>query len=162
MRKLIIALAASSIAISAGHSLAQSSSDAAQQPSVEAKAEPKAGKLDKEPVDLDSFSRMEDLKAADTDGDGMLSRAEIEAHAMAQMVKRTADRMERRLDINGDGKVTLDEIEKHKAKRFALLDTNDDGQLDRREMSAAKKFRKGGHHKDGPRHHGKRFERTQY
>ncbi|MEQ1944219.1 calcium-binding protein [Mesorhizobium sp. VNQ89] len=158
MRKLIIVLAASSVAISGGYSFAQSTDDVAQ-PSVEAPAGSQNGKFDREPIDLDKFSRMEDLKAADTDGDGILSRAEIEAHALAQLVKRTADRMERRFDFNRDGKVTLEEIEKHKAKRFALLDANDDGQLDRREMRAGKDFRKGGRADDhGPRGHGKRFE----
>lgn len=162
MRTFIIALVATSIAVTAGYSFAQSSEEAENTVSVETPAESQRGTHKREPVDLETFSSMENLTAADTDGDGVLSRTEIEAHALAEMVKRMADRMERRLDINRDGKVTLDEIEKHKAKRFALFDANDDGQLDRREMRAAKEFRKGGHHKDGPRHHGKRFDHTEY
>lgn len=157
MRKFIIVLAASSIAISAGYSFAQPSSDATDSVSVEASAERHGGKFKREPVDLEKFSRMDDLKAADTDGDGVLSRAEIEAHALAQLVKRTADRMERRLDVNRDGTVTLEEVEKQKAKRFALLDTNEDGKLDRHEMRAGKKFKD-----HGPREHGKRFHRSQH
>jgi len=159
MRKIIIVIAASSIAMSAGYSFAQSTDDVAEPP-LEAPAATNDRKFDREPINLDKFSRMEDLKAADTDGDGVLSRAEIEAHSLAQLVKRTADRMERRFDFNRDGKVTLEEIERHRAKRFALLDANDDGQLDRREMRAGKDFRKGGRADDhGPRGHGKRFER---
>ena len=148
MRTFIIALAATSIAITAGYSFAQSSDEPRNSVSAETKAERQDGAFKREPIDLETFSRMEDLKAADTDGNGVLSRTEIEAHALAQLVKRTADRMERRLDINRDGTVTVEEVEKHKAKRFALIDTNDDGQLDRREMRAGKDFRKGGHFRE--------------
>lgn len=105
------------------------------------------------PVDLEKFSRMDDLKAADTNGDGTLSREEIEAHALKQMVKRMADRMERRLDVNGDGAVTLDEIQKQKAKEFAALDRNDDGKLDRKELRAAKHGWHGKHSRHGGHHH---------
>ena len=155
MRKIIIVLAASSIALSAGYSFAQSSDNGANAAPTETKAERHGGKVKREPVDLETFSRMDALETADTDGDGTLSRAEIEAHALATLVKRTADRMERRLDVNRDGKVTLKEVENQKAKRFALLDTNEDGTLDRRELRSGK-------HKDGPRDHGKRFHRMQH
>lgn len=108
------------------------------------------------PVDLEKFSRMDDLKAADTDGDGVLSRAEIEALAQKRIVSRAADRMERRLDINGDGKVTLAEIENQRKKEFAALDRNEDGKIDRSEMRAAKMHHaRGSHHKGSHRmdHH---------
>jgi len=108
------------------------------------------------PIDLEKFSRMDDLKAADTDGDGILSRAEIEALALKRIVSRAADRMERRLDINGDGKVTLAEVENQRKKEFAALDRNEDGKIDRSEMRAAKMHHqtRGSHHK-GPHHMGK-------
>lgn len=106
-------------------------------------------RFNREPIDLAKFSKMDDLKAADTNGDGILDRAEIEAHALKQMVKRMADRMERRLDINGDGSVSLEEIEKHKAKEFAALDRNEDGKLDRKEMRAAHKGSKNGNRGGG-------------
>lgn len=154
MRKLIIALAASSIAVSAGYSFAQSSDDLADGTAVEAPADRQDGRSKREPLDLQAFSRMDDLNAADKNADGTLSRDEIEAHALAQLVKRAADRMERRLDVNRDGKVELAEVESRKAKRFALLDTNEDGKLDRSEMRAGKH---GGD--QGQRHHGKRFHR---
>ncbi|KAB2719268.1 calcium-binding protein [Brucella intermedia] len=102
------------------------------------------------PVDLDKFSRMDDLKAADTDGDGVLSRAEIEALAQKRIVSRAADRMERRLDINGDGKVTLAEIENQRKKEFAALDRNEDGKIDRSEMRAAKMHHARDSHHKGP------------
>ena len=105
------------------------------------------------PIDLAQFSRMDALKAADTNGDGTLDREEIEAYALKKIVQRMADRMERRLDVNGDGAVTLDEIEKQKAKEFAALDRNDDGKLDRSEMRAGKSFGKQGQHRGHGFHH---------
>jgi len=62
-----------------------------------------------------------------------------------------ADRMERRLDVNGDGKVTIDEIEKQKQKEFAALDRNNDGKLEGKELRAA---HKGSHGAHGSRHGG--------
>ena len=108
-------------------------------------------KSDRGPIDLQKFSDMDKLKAADANNDGTLSREEIENFVMKRMVERRADRMERRLDINGDGKVTLDEIQKQKAKEFAALDRNDDGKLDRKELRAA--HHKGKHGGHGKHHH---------
>lgn len=106
------------------------------------------------PIDLEKFSKMDRLKAADTNGDGTLSRDEIEAFVQKRMVERMANRMERRLDVNGDGKVTLDEIQKQKAKEFAALDRNDDGKLDRKELRAAHHGKHAKHHRHG-KHGGK-------
>ena len=111
------------------------------------------------PIDLEKFSRMDELKAADTNGDSVLSRDEIEALALKRMVSRAADRMERRLDVKGDGKITLEAIEKQRQKEFAALDRNEDGKLDRHELRGAKKFNhhgpRGQHHqgKDKMEHH---------
>ena len=141
----IAAIATSLLAIPA---LAQDNSNAnTDKSAAEATVTPKKGK--RGPIDLQKFSRMDGLKAADTDGDGVLSRAEIEALVQKRIVSRAADRMERRLDINGDGKVTLAEIENQRKKEFAALDRNDDGQINRKEMRAAKMHHRmrGSHHK---------------
>lgn len=128
-----------------GYALAQDT-DQADNAEIAVEVQNNGKRFNRAPIDLAKFSRMDDLKAADTNGDGILDREELEAYALKQMVKRMADRMERRLDINGDGTVTLEEVEKQKAKEFAALDRNDDGKLDRNELRAA---HKGG--KDGKR-----------
>ena len=164
MRKLIIALSATTIVLSAGYSFAQSDDDASEETTIEMEADtgddaeaaaPEA-RAKRGPVDLERFSRLDNLKAADKDGDGTLSREELEAHALARIVERRANRMERRLDITGDGAVTIEEIEKHRAKQFAALDRNEDGQLDRKEMRMGKQFRDRGQRQG--RHHGTRHE----
>ncbi len=154
----ILALVASSLL--ASPVLAQENSNAnTDKPATEAAtAQDKDVKGKRGPIDLEKFSRVDDLKAADTDGDGVLSRSEIEAVALKRIVKREADRMERRLDVNGDGKVTLAEVENQRKKEFAALDRNEDGKIDRHEMRAAHKDRHGkgfGHKHHHPVHHQK-------
>jgi hypothetical protein len=101
------------------------------------------------PIDIEQFSKMDDLKGADTNGDGTLSQDEIQMLVLKRMAEREARRMERRLDMNGDGKVTLDEIQQQRAKEFAALDRNNDGKLDRKELRAA---HRGTHHGHGMHH----------
>lgn len=139
-KNLILALVASSVLVSPV--LAQDASKTNTEKTVEQTSK----KPEREPIDLAKFSRMDELKAADTDKDGILSREEIEAHALKMMVKRSADRMERRLDVNGDGKISLEAVEKKRAERFAELDKNKDGKLDRSELKAGKRHGKDGHH----------------
>lgn len=104
---------------------------------------PKIDANDDGAVDLSEFTNIDRLKQADTNGDGTLSKDEIDAMAMKQLVERQARRITNRLDANGDGVVTIAEVEKQKAKRFALLDRNDDGKLEKSEFHQGKKHHKG-------------------
>lgn len=66
----------------------------------------------------------------DTDGDGVVSTAELEAGALARFTKA---------DANGDGKVTRDELSAaraaHHKERFDKRDQNGNGQLERSEVA---------------------------
>ncbi|EKF20917.1 EF-hand domain-containing protein [Nitratireductor pacificus] len=101
-----------------------------------------------------SGARLERLKGADADGDGTLSAVELQDHIAKREAERKARRAARMLDVDGDGTVTLAEIENQQKKRFALMDANDDGKLDQREMRRGARQMAGEH---GGRHgrHGK-------
>lgn len=76
---------------------------------------------------------LERLKAADTNGDGMISRAE--AAALPRIAKHFDA-----IDANRDGQLTFDEIRAyHEARRgehWMKLDTNGDGLVSRAEAQA--------------------------
>jgi len=148
MKKLIVSTILAGSVLSAGYSLAQDTEEAdIDEPAIEATEDVDQDRPGREPIDLAQFSKLDDLKAADENGDGTLAREEVEAYVLQQMVQRRADRMERRLDINGDGTITIEEIEKQREKEFAALDRNEDGKLDRSELRAGfgKHGRHGGH-----------------
>lgn len=90
------------------------------------------------------------LSEADADGDGTLTGAEIYDAIEQRKQERREQRLVRRFDIDGDGQVTLEEIQRHHEKRFALKDRNDDGVLTPDEM------RRGGKHGRWHDDHGKR------
>ena len=71
---------------------------------------------------------------ADADGDGKITVAELADHIERMRAQRAAQRIIDRLDANGDGVLTKEEIESRQKKRFALLDRNDDGKIERQEM----------------------------
>lgn len=126
-------------------------------------------------IDQQEFATAQQLKEADTNNDGTLSTDELAAMIMKRQAERQAERLTRRLDIDGDGKVTIAEIEGQKAKRFALMDRNSDGKLEGNELRRGRgdgdrQFGSHGRHGDGPRaerhdrrgdrhEHGKRWER---
>jgi Ca2+-binding EF-hand superfamily protein len=89
------------------------------------------------------------FRMADTNGDGMISRAEATAAAnkrfdMLDLNKDgvlTADemsgpggRMTMRADTNGDGKVTREEFLAQAATRFERVDANGDGMISQEEL----------------------------
>ena len=110
--------------------------------------------------------RLARLAAADTDGDGTLSQPELEAMVLKQIAERRARQLTKRLDINGDGKVTLAEIESMRDKRFAVMDRNDDGKIDARELAEVHRgmgpkhgMQRGGRDGMQGKHHGRHGER---
>ena len=76
---------------------------------------------------------LERLKQADTNGDGMISRAEA---AALPMIAKHFDE----IDANHDGQITADELrafhEKRRAEHFKKIDTNGDGKISKAEAQA--------------------------
>jgi hypothetical protein len=107
-------------------------------------------------------ARFARLKAADTNGDGMLSRAEAAA------LPRLAERFET-LDANRDGQVTRDEMRAARAHArggnlIGLLDADGDGRVSKAEAlaKAEERFNRADANRDGflsaeelPARHGK-------
>lgn len=87
---------------------------------------------------------VEKFNKADANGDGLLSREELRAaHGQARFA---------RLDTDGNGSVSLAELQAAKpgmtAERFGEIDANGDGQATPEELRAA--------HQERMRHHGER------
>jgi Ca2+-binding EF-hand superfamily protein len=99
--------------------------------------------------------------AVDTNGDGALNAEELTARADSEraerMQRRVAKMIEKR-DTNGDGQLSQEEMEagKRGGDIFAKLDTNKDGALSQEEFDAGKK-------RFGKRHggHGKKHTHGQ-
>jgi len=85
------------------------------------------------------------LKAADTNGDGLISKAEAQA-ALPRLYQHFDE-----IDTNHDGQISPDELkaahQNMKNAMFDKMDANHDGVISRDEFNA---FHAGGHH------HGKR------
>lgn len=81
--------------------------------------------------------------AADKDGDGILSTDEVTAAMEAERKRRREEAMMKRLDVNGDGSITVAELEDRMSKQFALLDRNSDGSLSEEEIRKMRGKRKG-------------------
>jgi len=81
---------------------------------------------------------MEKLKAADTNGDGMISREE--ARASLPKIFENFDR----IDTNKDGFITFDELraahQQGQGERWKKLDTDGDGRISRAEAAASPKL----------------------
>lgn len=74
----------------------------------------------------------------DTDGDGVVTTAEIDAHILKR-VEKHRERLLERFDGDGDGKVTRAEYDTQVARMFDRVDTDEDGMVSRHE---ARKMRK--------------------
>lgn len=84
--------------------------------------------------------------AADTDGDGNLSAAEMAAQAEREVSARMEKMIERR-DENGDGVLSFEEMQppaKFADRMFDRLDENEDGALSQEELEKAKFGKRGG------------------
>jgi Ca2+-binding EF-hand superfamily protein len=81
----------------------------------------------------DGGPRGDHLKKADTNGDGMISKAE--AAAMPRLAKHFDE-----IDANKDGQVTADEMrafhEKRRSEHLKKVDTNGDGFISKAEAQA--------------------------
>lgn len=78
----------------------------------------------------------ERMLAADTDGDGKVSRAEFAAQA--QGGKRDPGQFFDRIDSNHDGYLDKDEIHTALERRFQRLDANKDGVVTMEERAATR------------------------
>ncbi len=78
---------------------------------------------------------------ADTDGNGALSPDEMLARAQERMARRVSH-MIKRLDGDGDGELSMEEMGKrHKGGMFAQMDSDGDGAISAEEFKAMKAMR---------------------
>jgi len=82
----------------------------------------------------------------DSDGDGLVSQEEATAYREQKRAERRARRGRHgfdRLDVNGDGYLSLEEMDAAPGPRIMRLDTNNDGVVDAEELEAgAEKMRR--------------------
>ena len=76
-------------------------------------------------------SQMALAKGTDTDGDGKFSKAEITAQRQAQLDKKFA-----KLDTNQDGQLTMDELKGKRGGVAKRADINKDGVITKEEARA--------------------------
>lgn len=88
------------------------------------------------------------MAMADTDQDGFLSAAELEAQGSERMKKRVSKMLER-MDTDNDGKLSADEMARPEraAKRFERADTDGDGAISKEEYENASRHMGRKHHK---------------
>lgn len=94
-------------------------------------------------LSLEEYSSVEELQQADANKDGTLSVDEATALIEKRQAERRAQRLLARLDVNGDGNVTIAEVQDRRNKRFALLDINNDGKIEPSELGGSDDRRQG-------------------
>ncbi len=77
--------------------------------------------------------------SADSNGDGALDQAELEARASSQVARRVAG-MIARFDTDGDGVLSLEEMPKPRnpGRMFGFLDEDGSGGVSRQELAEAR------------------------
>ncbi len=83
----------------------------------------------------------------DADGDGVITEAEMAAAAQARVARRIAKKFAR-MDRNGDGRVERAEFDDRGAAQFARLDTDGDDRVTLEEIRARRHERRRGWHDD--------------
>jgi len=101
-------------------------------------ARPVSGRPATAGLSLSTFQARHERKllAADSDGDGRVSKAEFLASARSG--KGDPARQFTRLDRNGDGNLDGTEIDRQLARRFQRIDADGDGMLSLQERAASK------------------------
>ncbi|MEM7445600.1 MAG: EF-hand domain-containing protein [Pseudomonadota bacterium] len=92
------------------------------------------GQITVEEVEAYRAARFE---AADTNGDGVIDEAEFQAAAEARAMERVAERageMFARIDEDGDGQLTQDDVSGREGRLFEHADENGDGILTEDEL----------------------------
>ena len=127
------------------------------------------GKLDQGEIDVAVAS----LRKLDEDGDGSLTGAEIFGGAGAPAGgrrpeggpdgRRRGPDMLKRLDTDGDGKISKEEAPERMRERFDQIDTNGDGFIDEAEQKALlenmrRRFAEGGGRPEGGSRRGREPE----
>ncbi|WP_198662922.1 EF-hand domain-containing protein [Cohaesibacter intestini] len=95
----------------------------------------------------------------DTDGDKAITLEEFKTE-WAKQTERMMVRAYQRLDPNGDGKVTLEELQQQSSFMFDRMDRNDDGKIDKDDRPQQRMGKRGGRWGDddgrrGGRHGGR-------
>lgn len=112
----------------------------------------KDGKLTR--AELDAW-RQQQVAAMDADKDGFVSAAEMKAAIIARLSLRADDMVERRIaaqDEDGDGRLSMAEMEAgSRADRlFGRIDTDGDGAISQAELEQARAALRRPHRPDGP------------
>jgi len=91
--------------------------------------------------------RSRHFERMDADGDGRITVAELEA-SVRQRAARRAQKMMRHMDADGDGAVTPGELGRKHGGMFDKADKDNDGAISAAEWKAAGNHMKRRHHKD--------------
>lgn len=149
-KTMILSVLGAAMVASAGFAVAQGKGGHGERPSFEEVDTNGDGKITRDEMQAHAATRFGE---ADSDGDGAISRAEMLAKAMARAEKRV-DRMMGRMDADDDGKVSQAEMQqmrdKHMGRMIERMDTDGDGALSKEEFG--KGHRKGHHGRHGKGH----------